>query len=101
MEENKKEIEEGIHIPCRLVWLGVIESREWKFRDRSLQISYLFCKNGSSGGKGSLEGQLPLINSLGEGWELGGSCILNKRKVDPHRFAFYFSHQNPYTKQGI
>ena len=85
--EIRKRIEEGIHIPCRLVWLGVIESREWKFRDRSLQISYLFCENGSSGGKGkdSLESQLPLINFLGEGWKLDGSYILNQRKVDPHR----------------
>jgi hypothetical protein len=27
----------------------------------------LFCRNGSFGGKGSLEGQLPLINSPEEG----------------------------------
>ena len=70
-----------------LVWLEVIESREWEFRDRSLEIYCLFRENGSFGekGKGSLEGQLSLINSLGEGWELGGSCVHNKRKVDPHR----------------
>jgi hypothetical protein len=65
--------------------LEVIESREWKFRDRSLEIFCLFCGNESFDRKGkrSLEDQLSLINSLGEGWELGVSCVLNKRKVDP------------------
>ena len=77
----------------QLVWLGVIESRECEFRDKSLEIFCLFCENESFGGKGmgSLEDQLPLINSLGERWELGGSCAVNKKKVDHHRqiwFAF-------------
>ena len=68
----------------RLVWL--IKSREWEFRDRSLEIFCLFCGNETFGEKvkGSLEGQLPLINSQGEGWELGGSCVHSKRKVDHH-----------------
>ena len=66
----------------RLVWLGVIESREWEFRDKSSEIFYLFCKNESFGGKGngSLEDQLPLINSLGEEWEFGGVVLLIKEK---------------------
>jgi hypothetical protein len=70
----------GAHA-CRLVVLydsfgWVIESRKWEFRDRSLEIFCLFRENRSFGGKGkgSLEYQLPLINSLWEGWELGEMC---------------------------
>jgi hypothetical protein len=42
----------------RFVWLGVIESNEWEFRDMSLETFRLFRGNGSFGGKGkgSLEG---------------------------------------------
>ena len=48
----------------RLVWLGG--------RDKSLEIFCLLCGKGSFGGIGkrSLDDQLPLINSLGKGWEL-------------------------------
>jgi len=49
---------------------------------RSLEIFCLFCGNESFGekGKGSLEGPIPLINSLGEEWELVGVVFLIKEK---------------------
>jgi hypothetical protein len=48
----------------------------------ALEIFYLFGGNRRFGGKenGSLEGQLPLINSLGEEYELGGVVFLIKEK---------------------